>query len=159
MASKKKATRARQAPAGGSRGTANAPAPKIGVASRRTGGTKLFVIGAVIALFLAGVWLWSAHSAASTDRAVVVGTVQRLSVAVDFPNGYSPEKVYAKADVPVEIAFGKGEGCMTSVQFPQLGIVQDLSKGAAVVKLPGLKPGTYGFVCATNHRTGELIVQ
>ncbi len=84
--------------------------------------------------------------------------VQRI--AVDVSQGsFNPNAITAKSGVPIEIVFGQGSGCLAEVQFPQFGVLEDLTNGGATVTLPALEPGTYGFSCGMEMVFGTLVVQ
>lgn len=80
--------------------------------------------------------------------------VQRLDVAVT--DGYYPARLVVQANVPVEIGFGEGHGCLAHVLFEDFGIDADLTDGGAVVRLPGLAAGTYKFSCGMNMVFGTV---
>jgi hypothetical protein len=86
-----------------------------------------------------------------------VETVQRVSIAVT--DGYDPETIIIDAGVPSELSFSEGHGCLGRVVFDALGIDVDLENGGAIVKLPALKPGTYGFRCGMDMVHGTLIAE
>ncbi|MDH4139135.1 MAG: cupredoxin domain-containing protein [Coriobacteriia bacterium] len=90
--------------------------------------------------------------------ATLGGDVQRI--AVDVSGGYyDPNIINAKAGVPIEITFNEGAGCLAEVQFPDFGVFEDLTGGGAVVKLPALEAGTYGFSCGMQMVFGTLVVE
>ena len=80
--------------------------------------------------------------------------VQRLDVAVS--DGYYPAHLVVQANVPVEIGFGEGNGCLAHVLFEDFGIDADLTDGGATVRLPGLAEGTYRFSCGMNMVFGTV---
>lgn len=86
-----------------------------------------------------------------------VETVQR--VYVNVTDGYDPDTILIEAGVPAEIEFSEGNGCLGRVAFDALGIEADLENGGAVVKLPALEPGTYGFRCGMDMVHGTLIAE
>jgi hypothetical protein len=86
-----------------------------------------------------------------------VETVQRLSVAVT--DGYDPDTILLEAGVPAEITFAEGHGCLGKVVFDALGIEADLEQGGAIVRIPALEPGTYGFRCGMDMVHGTLIAE
>lgn len=95
---------------------------------------------------------------APEGTAAVEGPVQRI--AVDVSRGYfDPTIINAKAGVPLEIAFGQGQGCLARVEFPDLGVDRDLTSGGATVSLPALKPGEYVFSCGMQMVYGKLVVR
>lgn len=100
----------------------------------------------------------TAPSTAPAASTTVAGNVQRISV--DVSKGYfDPTTIQARAGIPLEISFGQGSGCMAEVVFPDFGVKQDLTRGGAVVKLPALTAGTYGFSCGMDMVFGELVVK
>ena len=139
---------------------AGAPAKKAAGKSPGGGRNPLVFagIGVAVLVVLLGAWFVMRSpgtSAAGTGAGV---GAQQLSVAVTSA-GYEPGTINAKSGTPIEITFSQGQSCMSAVRFPDLGVSQDLSQGPGTVKLGPLSPGTYRFVCSTNHRTGTLVVQ
>ncbi len=86
-----------------------------------------------------------------------VETVQRVYITVT--DGYDPDTIIVEAGVPAEIEFSEGHGCLGLVVFDDLGIEADLENGGAVVRLPALEPGTYGFRCGMDMVHGTLIAE
>ena len=80
--------------------------------------------------------------------------VQRLDVAVS--DSYYPARLVVQADVPVEIGFGEGHGCLAHVLFEDFGIDADLTDGGAIVRLPGLAEGMYTFSCGMKMVFGTV---
>jgi len=100
----------------------------------------------------------SGSATGADGTAKVEGSVQRVSV--DLSTGaYVPSVITAKAGIPLEIAFGQGNGCLASVLVPDFGIDQDLTQGGAVVKLPAMKAGEYQFSCGMQMVFGKIVVQ
>ena len=96
--------------------------------------------------------------AGADGTAKLEGAIQRISV--DLSTGtYIPSVITAKAGVPLEIVFGQGSGCLSSVLVPDFGIDQDLTQGGAVVKLPAMKAGEYQFSCGMEMVFGKIVVQ
>lgn len=87
----------------------------------------------------------------------VVETVQRVYVTVT--DGYDPDTIIVNAGVPAEIEFSEAHGCLGTVVFDGLDIETSLEEGGAVVKLPALEPGTYGFRCGMDMVHGTLIAE
>jgi hypothetical protein len=86
------------------------------------------------------------------------GGVQRISV--DASKGtFEPNEIHVKAGIPVEIAFGEGSGCVARVLLPDFGVSEDLTSGGAIVRLPPLKGGTYGFSCEMRMRFGTVVAE
>lgn len=86
-----------------------------------------------------------------------VETVQRVSVSVT--DGYDPETIVVEAGLPSEIRFSEGHGCLGMVVFDALNIEADLEDGGALVVLPSLEPGIYGFRCGRDMVHGTLIAE
>ncbi|MRR38035.1 ATPase [bacterium] len=83
--------------------------------------------------------------------------IQRISI--DVSKGYfDPTVIRATAGIPLELTFGEGSGCMAQVAFPDFDILKDLTRGGAVVELPALEPGEYGFSCGMSMVFGSLVV-
>lgn len=87
----------------------------------------------------------------------VIETVQRIRVSVT--DGYEPDTILIDAGVPAEIEFSEGHGCLGKVVFDVLGIEADLENGGAVLRIPALEPGTYGFRCGMDMVHGTLIAE
>ena len=94
----------------------------------------------------------------TTGSAVVEGDVQRI--AVDVSAGYfQPSVILVEAGVPVELAFSQGAGCMAEVMFKDFGVFENLANGGAVVSLPELEPGAYGFSCGMEMVFGTVLAE
>ena len=93
-----------------------------------------------------------------SGSATVSGNVQK--VTIDLTTGsYSPNKITAKAGVPLELDFkGPASGCNGQVVSQDLGFQQDVSNGGTI-KVGALKPGTYSFACSMNMYTGKIVVE
>lgn len=90
--------------------------------------------------------------------AVVSGATQAISV--DLSQGYyDPTVIEAKADVPLEITFGQGQGCLAKVLVPAFSVNQDLTSGGAVVRLPAMQAGEYEFSCGMRMVFGKIVVK
>ena len=90
--------------------------------------------------------------------AVIEGEVQRITV--DVSQGFfNPSVIRLKSDMPSEIVFGEGFGCMAEVMFKDFGVFENLGDGGAIVKLPALSPGEYAFSCGMEMVFGQLIVE
>lgn len=97
-------------------------------------------------------------TAAIEGATTLDGDVQRI--AVDVSAGYfDPNVIRVQAGVPVEITFGEGSGCMAEVMFKDFGVFEDLTNGGAVVQLPALDPGEYGFSCGMEMVFGVVIAE
>lgn len=102
----------------------------------------------------------AAPIAAAPASAAVSTSGKKQTAKVDTSGDrFSPSQVTLKAGVPAEIEFAQAAGCISSVVFSQLGLTQDLTAGAAIVKVPALEPGTYDFACGMGHQKGQLVVQ
>ncbi|MDO8987882.1 MAG: cupredoxin domain-containing protein, partial [Coriobacteriia bacterium] len=90
--------------------------------------------------------------------AALADGVQRIDVDVSA-GYYDPTIIELVAGVPAVITFSQGSGCLAEVQFPDLGIAKDLTHGGAVIELPALQAGEYGFNCGMEMVFGTLLVQ
>ena len=81
-------------------------------------------------------------------------------VTIDLTTGsYSPNKITAKAGVPLELDFkGPASGCNGQVVSQDLGFQQDVSNGGTI-RVAALQPGTYSFSCSMNMYTAQIIVK
>ena len=94
---------------------------------------------------------------APEGTAKVDGGVQRISV--DLTKGYyDPSIIHAKAGVPLEVTFGQGSGCLSTVLVPDFSVSRDLTNGGAVVRLPAMKAGEYSFSCGMRMVYGKIVV-
>lgn len=87
----------------------------------------------------------------------VTGDVQ--TVYVDASGAFTPNAIRAVAGIPMEITFSEGSGCMDEVYLPDFGVREDLTSGGAVIALPGLDAGEYGFSCGMEMVFGSLVVE
>lgn len=87
----------------------------------------------------------------------VEGDVQSVDVAIDL--GYNPNVVRAKAGIPIEITFARGDGCYAEIVFPDFGVYEDLTQGPVTITLPALEAGTYGWSCGMQMAYGAIIVE
>ena len=86
------------------------------------------------------------------------GSVQ--SIAIDLSEGFfNPNVIYVEAGVPLVIEFGEGQGCMAEVMFSEFGILEDVTDGGAVIELPALEIGEYGFSCGMEMVFGVLVAR
>jgi hypothetical protein len=84
--------------------------------------------------------------------------VQRISV--DLTSGtYVPNKVVAKAGMPLEITFGQGKGCVKMLVFPSFNIKADMTKGPQTFKLGPLAVGDYKWACGMDMKHGVIEVR
>ncbi|MBU4555973.1 MAG: cupredoxin domain-containing protein [Actinobacteria bacterium] len=100
----------------------------------------------------------SAPAEKPSAAAVVADGVQRIDVDVSA-GYYDPTVIQLAAGVPAVITFSQGSGCLAEVQFPDFGIQKDLTHGGAVIELPALESGEYGFNCGMEMVFGTLLVQ
>ena len=90
--------------------------------------------------------------------AVLQGDVQ--TIAIDLSTGYYvPNRITAKAGVPLEITFGQGKGCVEELVFPAFDILADMTQGPQTFKLGALEAGTYEWRCGMDMRHGVIIVE
>ncbi|MDA3937579.1 MAG: cupredoxin domain-containing protein [Actinomycetota bacterium] len=82
------------------------------------------------------------------------------SIAVDLSEGFfNPNVIYVEAGVPLSLQFGEGQGCMAEVMFSQFDILEDVTNGGALIELPALQAGEYGFSCGMEMVFGVLVAQ
>lgn len=97
-------------------------------------------------------------NATVAGKTTVSGDVQR--VTIDLTTGsYSPNRITAKAGVPLELVFkGPASGCNGQVVSQQLGFQQDVSNGGTI-KVGALKAGNYEFSCSMGMYIGQIVVK
>lgn len=133
----------------------------------------LIVLGVLAALIVFGVIIARANAtrtllsypngaarqaAATSGETTVADGVQ--SIHVDVSTGvFVPSTILAKADVPLEITYSQGRGCISKVLFKQLGIVTDISRGGATVKIPALHAGEYPYSCGMEMIFARIIAR
>ena len=89
--------------------------------------------------------------------AALEGDIQKISV--DLSQGFfDPNIIELQAGVPTVIEFGEGSGCMAELLIPEFGVFEDLTNGGAVVELPALDAGEYGFSCGMEMVFGSFVV-
>lgn len=101
----------------------------------------------------------SGGSTAQVKGATTVsGDVQK--VTIDLTGGsYSPNRITAKAGIPLELDFkGPASSCNGVVVSQQLGFQQDVSNGGTI-KVSALKPGNYQFSCSMGMYIAQIVVQ
>jgi plastocyanin domain-containing protein len=99
-----------------------------------------------------------AGCSSTTGSGAAGGNVQHFNV--DLSSGaYVPDQITAKAGVPVRITFGKGQGCVRTLVFPQFNINADMTQGPKTFDLGSLQPGEYSWSCGMNMQHGVLKVQ
>ncbi len=90
--------------------------------------------------------------------AVLQGDVQTMTI--DLSTGYYvPNRIAAKAGVPLEITFGQGKGCVKELVFPAFDILADMTQGPQTFKLGALEAGTYEWRCGMDMRHGVIVVE
>lgn len=99
----------------------------------------------------------SASSAPIEGQTTLADGVQRISV--DVSRGYDPSVIRTKANIPLEVSFSAGSGCMAEVGSRDLGFFEDLTTGPKTVKIPALAAGEYGFSCGMGMVFGSIIVE
>jgi heme/copper-type cytochrome/quinol oxidase subunit 2 len=96
--------------------------------------------------------------AKSPARTTKSPSPQRFKIAIGDA-GYEPSRITAKADSPITLTVGKGEGCAAGFTIPELGVNADNSSGSVTVRLGKLKSGSYTYMCAMGMVSGELVVR
>lgn len=90
--------------------------------------------------------------------AVLEGDVQTINI--DLSTGYYvPNRITAKAGVPLEITFGQGKGCVKELVFPAFDILADMTQGPQTFQLGALEAGTYEWRCGMDMRHGVIVVE
>jgi P-type Cu+ transporter len=121
------------------------------------GAADFAVVGAdvVVAVGL-GWWFFGPKP---TAEAAVGGGVQEVRVTVR--GGYTPNRIRARAGVPLRLVFNRQEAgdCTSKVVFPDFGVSAELPAfGEATLELTPAEPGEYGFACGMNMIHGTLLV-
>lgn len=109
---------------------------------------------------LAGALGWWFFGPKKTAEAALSDGVQEARVTVR--GGYSPNRIRAKAGVPLRIVFDRQEtgDCTSKVVFPDFGATADLPAfGQATLELTPTAAGEYGFACGMNMIHGVLVVE
>jgi len=97
-------------------------------------------------------------TAADVTQATISPDGKTQELTVEVGEGLDPSLIGAKAGIPLSITFGPGTAHLSSISIAELGIEQDLAKGATIViKEP--KPGTYPILCAEQVADGTLIIE
>ncbi|MHB1612773.1 MAG: heavy metal translocating P-type ATPase [Actinomycetes bacterium] len=102
---------------------------------------------------------WWFFGPKKTAEAALSDGVQVARVTVR--GGYSPNRIRAKAGVPLRIVFDRQEtgDCTSKVVFPDFGATADLPAfGQATLELTPTTAGEYGFACGMNMIHGVLVV-
>ncbi len=83
------------------------------------------------------------------------------TVHVSVRGGYNPNRISARAGVPLRLVFDRQESgdCTAQVVFPDLGVSAELPAFAqTVVEILPEAPGAYAFACGMNMNHGVLTV-
>jgi len=111
---------------------------------------RFLTIGVLLGLLV------SAIGCTGTNETTSPGDLQTIRVAAQ--GTFEPAAV-AKAGIPLRLEFGPGAGCTAAIQFPELGIFEDLTDGGGVVDLPSLQAGEYPLICQADMVMGVLRVE
>jgi len=117
------------------------------------------IVVAVDAAFAAGLGWWFFGPKPAAEAAVSAG-VQEVRITVR--GGYSPNRIRARAGVPLRLVFNRQESgdCTSRVVFPDFGASADLPAfGEASLEFTPSTPGEYGFACGMNMIHGVLVVE
>ena len=120
--------------------------------------TQLAVVGADLAV-AAGLGWWF-FGPKPTAEAAEAGGVQEVRVTVR--GGYIPNRIRARAGVPLRLVFDRQESgdCTSRVVFPDFGVSAELPAfGRASVEVTPPAAGEYGFACGMNMIHGTLVVE
>jgi Cu+-exporting ATPase len=114
----------------------------------------LLLVGALAGCSASG----PASTGGTSPAGVSATAVQHFDV--DLSTGsYKPAELDAKAGTPVQITFGQGQGCVSTLVFPSFSIKADLSQGPKTLDLGVLQPGDYPWACGMNMQHGVLKVR
>ena len=100
---------------------------------------------------------WWFFGPRKTTETALEGDAQTVHVTVH--GGYSPNRIRARAGVPLRLVFDRQESgdCTSRVIFPDFGVSAELPAFAeTTVELPPEPPGEYGFACGMNMIHGVL---
>ena len=95
-----------------------------------------------------------------TTVSALEGDVQTVRVTVR--GGYSPNRISARAGVPLRLIFDRQESgdCTSRVVFPDLGVSAELPAFAeTTVEMLPRNPGVFAFACGMNMIHGVLTVE
>ena len=93
-------------------------------------------------------------------RRATAGLTQDALIVVR--GGYHPDRVRARAGLPVRLRFRREESlpCSDTVLLPELGRFAELPEGETVsIDCGPLEPGDYQFSCARGALHGMLVVR
>jgi Cu+-exporting ATPase len=125
--------------------------------SASVGANDIVVVTVVVLAAAAlGWWFFGPRRAATTAVGDGVQTVR-----VTVRGGYIPNRIQARAGVPIRLVFNRQESgdCTSRVVFPDIGVSADLPAFAeTTVALPATQAGEYAFVCGMNMIHGLLAV-
>jgi plastocyanin domain-containing protein len=87
----------------------------------------------------------------------------RQSVEIEVKHGYSPNRIKAKPNLPIEILFKRNEdpsSCAKDLTFPQQNLTVNLPNHETYsVTIPAQPPGTtVPFKCTMDMMHGEILV-
>ena len=119
--------------------------------------TEFLVVGADLVV-AAGLGWWFFGPKPTAEAAETDGVAE---VRVTVRGGYSPNRIRARAGVPLRLVFDRQESgdCTSRVVFPDFGVSADLPAfGQASVELTPTAAGEYGFACGMNMIHGTLVV-
>lgn len=85
--------------------------------------------------------------------------VQEITVNVNS-NGYSPQKISFRKNIPVVIHFQKEfqGGCLSYLLIPSFGVHQPLNLGDNQIRFTPKKQGVYPFTCGMGMFHGYIII-
>jgi Cu+-exporting ATPase len=116
------------------------------------------VVLAVVGLM--GLLGWFFFGPKPADEAELADGIQQVRVTVK--GGYSPNRIQARAGIPLRLVFNRQESgdCTARVVFPDFGASQDLPAfGEASLEFTPQRAGEFGFACGMNMIHGTLVVE
>ena len=120
--------------------------------------TDLIVVVAAVVLSAGLLWFFFG-TRARVQVAAMTGQAQQATVVVR--GGYSPQRIQARAGVPLRITFDRQEtgDCTSRVVFPDFAINRALpAYEQTVVELLPERAGEFGFSCRMNMVHGTLTI-
>jgi len=132
---------------------------------KKSNGNKILVVVVILAVVAAGAvlamnkGLFSADSAAATDKAVLDGNVQNITSELT-ENGYPDLAV--QAGVPVRwnlhVAAGTLTSCNNALVIPAYGVEVELKEGDNIIEFTPDKTGTIPYSCWMGMINADILV-
>ena len=101
-----------------------------------------------------------AQSGANSTLVPTINGVQTANILV-FPNGYSPNYIQVRSEVPVKLNLSTtgGFGCTVGFRIPKLGITKDLSQeNPTTIEFTPQRKEKIAWTCSMGMYTGTIEV-